>query len=377
MGAVCSENESDAGTVQKNTHRRKMKKYKSMHSVDLHEDDFLADAASEEVVDAFKQAVKEMDEGLMMHLDQRFPDLNMLDMLMKGETLLHIAVRQKKRKLVVYCLENGLNPNMRNAKDGDSALHLAVKQKDVRMVSILLCYNADPKQTNNDKDIPLDIAEENSDNDMIELLGARTMDAFAKTFSKNGTFREENVLDMGIDQQITPTSSSLRAMKDQNELKEELEQSMQSFKFLMANSNRSATEALLALDGKRFLITKGWLEKKSSSVPYNWHKRWTILKNSFMLWSEIEVAVGDPKDKAERMKFKHISLLQVDRVEKMDIGTKSRFKVVVSIGDKTKEYLWRCETVEDRNRWVDELNYRVQHAKSVVDYLSDDVVDIF
>ena len=30
-----------------------------------------------------------------------------------------------------------------------------------------------------------------------------------------------------------------------------------------------------------------------------------------MLWSEVEVEIGDPKNKAERIKFKHISLIQV------------------------------------------------------------------
>ena len=102
------------------------------------------------------------------------------------------------------------------------------------------------------------------------------------------------------------------------------------------------------------------------------------MKESFMMWSEVEVEVGDPKKKAERIKFKHISLLQVESVQRIDSDKdKRKFKVVVDLGDKHKEYLWRCETEKERNRWESDLNYRVQHAKNVVDFLSDDVADIF
>jgi len=151
-----------------------------------------------------------------------------------------------------------------------------------------------------------------------------------------------------------------------------------SFKFLEQSSTRSATAALLALDEKKFVVMKGWLDKKNNSFPHNFHTRWVIVKESFMLWSEVEVEVGDPKDKAERIKFKHISLLQVDAVQRVESGSDGRkFKVVVSIGDKQREYLWRCRDEGDCTMWMTDLQDRVQHAKNVVNFLSDEVADLY
>ena len=97
-----------------------------------------------------------------------------------------------------------------------------------------------------------------------------------------------------------------------------------------------------------------------------------------MLWAEIETTCGDPKDKKERDRFRYISLLQVNSVDAVDSGKdKRKFKVVVSIGDKTKEYLWRCKSEEERNQWTGEIIPRVEHAKSMVDFLSADVVDLY
>lgn len=88
---------------------------------------------------------------------------------------------------------------MRTALYGDTALHLAVQAKDLRIASILLRYKADPKAMNSDKSIPLDMAEENGDIDMIELLSERTQDAFLETFEHAGTFRTDMNIDFGVD----------------------------------------------------------------------------------------------------------------------------------------------------------------------------------
>lgn len=152
------------------------------------------------------------------------------------------------------------------------------------------------------------------------------------------------------------------------------EQDEDEFTFLTAGSNRSALKELSTLEQKSFPLISGWLDKRNHALPFNWHERWVIVKESFMLWTDVEAKCGDPKDKKERNKFnKHVSLLQVDSVIAVD---KLKFKVVVSIGDKTREYLWRCKSEEKRNRWILELRHRMEHAKSMVDFLSADVADL-
>ena len=160
----------------------------------------------------------------------------------------------------------------------------------------------------------------------------------------------------------------------QSVLKESSESS--AFKFLLQDSNRSAVSSLAVLNERSFPEMKGWLDKRNNALPFNWHARWVIVKESFFLWNDIEVDCGNPTKKAERNKFKHMSLLQVESVQRIDSGkNKRKFKVVVNIGDKKKEYMWRCENEVQRNKWVLDLQYRVEHAKNVVDFLSDDVVD--
>lgn len=65
--------------------------------------------STDDVRGAFKTAVRNGDEDTVMHLDQQYPDLNLLNVLFDGgDTTMHIAIKNKSRKLLIYCLENGL-----------------------------------------------------------------------------------------------------------------------------------------------------------------------------------------------------------------------------------------------------------------------------
>ena len=95
-------------------------------------------------------------------------------------------------------------PNDKNAQSGDNALHMAVAEaKDVRIASLLLQYNADPKMDNHVHKTPLDLAEENNDQNMMELLGTQSMTAFAETF-RGTTFRVQSI----ADEILAPTSEA-------------------------------------------------------------------------------------------------------------------------------------------------------------------------
>lgn len=133
---------------------------------------------------------------------------------------------------------------------------------------------------------------------------------------------------------------------------------------------------------KKFKVIEGWLDKKSGSLPKSWRPRWVVVKESWLLWADIEHHCGDPNDEEERKHFtKAISLLQVDNVERIDgkSGKEKRaFKVVVNIGgDKKKEYLFRAKDEQKRNRWSMELKYRIEHYKSKVDPLATGVAEIY
>lgn len=92
-----------------------------------------------------------------------------------------------------------------------------MQQKDTRAVTLLLRYHADPALENIEGKTPLDVAKENKDEDMIELLSEQSLLAFG-IFQGMTTFRSE-----GIDSMTkTELSISPASMQGANsELKEE------------------------------------------------------------------------------------------------------------------------------------------------------------
>jgi len=387
MGAVCSDESADNVTPakSKNTQRRSIKASAGDDEDDLIEmlttPGPLDEQSKAEVIASFKAAVHDEKYEMVMFMEQQYPSLNLLDTeLDSGDTVLHVAVRKNARKLLLYCLEHGLSPKMKNVQSGDNALHMAVATENVRTVAILLRYGADPRAPNKAGRDARELAEEMKNDDIIELVGDQSVDMFATTFRGTSSFREIPGLEDA--ESSGRLKEAAHSVLKANNLSAPAPQSQgDDFGFLQSDSSRTATAALVALDGKRFPVLNGWLEKRTASLPHSWHKRWVIVKESWMLWSEIEVECADPREKEERVKFKNVSLLQVEKIERIDAGKVAhhgtKFKVVVSIGAKKKNILWRCKNVQERNRWVLDLQYRVEHAKSVVDFLSDDIVEIF
>lgn len=399
MGAFCSEENSIGADADKSNVRRKV------HDAPREDSDQGGDAMdanevvaesedemdADEVIVKFEEYAHAGNTHEVMSLDQQYADLNLLDTkFANGDSLLHVAVRNKNHKMILYCLENGLKPNEPNEQSGDNALHMAVWEQDVRIATILLKYGADPTRDNLHHKTPIDIANELKDDNLIELLDTQTFDAFSE--GSRGTFHSEWYVDDDGDAVLSKSDvgheDSINDILAGNEdAKEPASKSASTlstpahpgFKHLKRTKTKSAINLLSDLEKKKFKELKSWLDKRNNSLPFNWHSRWVIVKESFMLWSDVQMKCGDPKDKKERNKFKYISLLQVESVERMDSGKNhTKFKVVVSgHGDKKREYLWRCKAEEDRNRWVIELQYRVEHAKNVVDFMSEDVADLF
>lgn len=106
MGAVCSENEDDNIAVNTNVRRSA----NTVHAEPIKEEE----KTSDEIIASFEEAAHHGQEDLVMHLDQRYPDLDLLDLKFKnGDSVLHTAIRNKNGKLLLYCLENGIKVKQR------------------------------------------------------------------------------------------------------------------------------------------------------------------------------------------------------------------------------------------------------------------------
>merc|ERR1712087_125768 len=213
----------------------------------------------------------------------------------------------------------------------------------------------------------MDIAENNFDGQMIELLDDKTVEEFQVTFRGVTSFRMADMANSVLMPKLSEDQPT-------NVLNTEVDSVLRGsggpsgFQFLEQGSNQSLVNQLATLEEETFPEMAGWLDKKNSAPPFTYHARYVIVKQSYFLWNDVKVQCGDPTDKEERKKFKHINLLQVDKVNR--VKTK-KFKVVVNIGDKKKEFLWQAKTEKERNRWVMDLQYRVEHARKVIGFLYD------
>eukprot|EP00483_Globobulimina_turgida_P009205 UN09224 len=139
-----------------------------------------------------------------------------------------------------------------------------------------------------------------------------------------------------------------------------------------SNNKKALAEMQLIADAKEGLpVLATWLEKKQHSMPYQYHKRWVIVKGSHLLWSDIQREIKNVKDAKQRKKFnKSINIMSITEIRAVTKGkTQRKFAFNVGSKKKKKEYVWRCATKSDRDFWVKSLAKHVAHVKSVLTYL--------
>lgn len=86
-----------------------------------------------------------------------------------GQTLLHVAVKNKSYKIVKYLIESGSNIQSKDIKN-NSILHTAVIGGDLNIIQLILKKNPNMNITNNNKETPLDIAKKMKRKDLYNYL---------------------------------------------------------------------------------------------------------------------------------------------------------------------------------------------------------------
>eukprot|EP01084_Bolivina_argentea_P156664 273029_1 len=353
---------------------------------------------------AFKDAVQNGNDSLVMHFVQEYPELDLLQFKFEnGNNPLQVAVKNKSHNLMIYLLENGVSPNEQNHKNGDTALHTAVRTRDVKIVALLSKYLADAAITNKAYETPLTVASDNSDADIIELLAPDTLREIRKRISSMG-FKHQTSAAMHsmADDILSDNDEEINSRRQLYSIKEkpmyEIQQMPADYKTFDDKLNASekmkmdvmrvvrqnpfnklkndnTKKALMEMEqianAKGDLpILSGWLEKKQSSMPYQWQRRWVVVKGSHFLWSDIQRDINDAKNIKERKKFNNsISLMSVTEIKSVTKGkTQRKFTLNVGASKKRKEYLWKCATKTDREYWVKGLKKHIAHTKAVVNY---------
>lgn len=378
------------------------------------------------LIAGFKDAVEKGNDSLVTYYLREHSQLNLLDLRFpNGDTPLHVAVRNKAYRLIIYLLEQGISPNVQNDKTGDSPLHTAAQVRELNCVNILISkYDADINITNNKHETALTIAASNKDKDIIEALAPETQHLVKQHIRSTSdswdsddpdnipaleTISTQRVHEIGNDilmnkPKLNDNESSLKPPKnyqiynkprsrkpvlnDQKSFEEKMGQDqlrkLQEIKIARTNpfsklKRKNTQKALVQMqnitaEAGKLPKLEAWLEKKKPKPPYSWQKRWVIVRESHFLWSDKQRTIKDPKSQKERAKFNgNLSLMMIQKVEAVTKKSKSqrKFKVTAKEGTKSKvrDYLFRAASREDRDYWVKSLNIHIDHRKELIQYL--------
>ena len=114
-----------------------------------------------------------------------------------GQTLLHVAVKNKSYKIVKYLIENGSNIQSKDIKN-NSILHTAVMGGDLNIIQLILEKNPNMNITNNNKETPLIIAKKMKRKDLYNYLKNYVEKNNNKKFKNNIEFnnliKNENII---------------------------------------------------------------------------------------------------------------------------------------------------------------------------------------
>lgn len=114
-----------------------------------------------------------------------------------GQTLLHVAVKNKSHKIVKYLIDNGSNIQSKDIKN-NSILHTAVIGGDLNIIQLLLKKNPNMNVTNNNKETPFDISKKMKRKDLYNHLKNYVEKNNCKIFKNNIEFnnliKNENII---------------------------------------------------------------------------------------------------------------------------------------------------------------------------------------
>jgi len=331
-------------------------------------------ASPVDALKTFKKALLEGNHDLVMYLAEEHSNMNLLrTVLQDGDSCLHVAVRNKKYETILYLLTNGIDPNVQNPRCGDTVLHVAVNNGDKKLVAMLLRFNADANIRNKHGRTPMTIAMQREDQSIAGML---LLEGAVVVSSSKPAMRQSSILSQRKSKSKLPEMvedvKEVAADRDDDESNEEPLMKKQSTHAMLADvkADLSTIQQLATLEG--------WLEKRSG-FSHSWKRRWVVVKDSHILWSNVQMTIDDAKDEAQRAKFKKcLNLMSIADIEAAPKSKhKEVFRFVVGQGVKRsprrkKGYAWRCNSETERDHWVSELKKRQTLIQSFTNYLSAD-----
>merc|ERR1719295_27933 len=375
--------------------------------------DELTDEDIEGAYNSWKTAIEQGNETLAAFCVQEYPLLDMYQFRWdNGDNALHSAVRNKYPRLAFFLLTQGVGVNVQNIVSQESALHLAVRNKDHKIVELLLNWDADPNTMNLDKQTPISIAQDFSDDQglMDVLLEARAkLHGNANAVDTTTPDVDEDELpdlrqkttSMRMDawtakRQIrTPESESADSAESESsvapvvgsgyeddtdganytELQKVTLKSKNPFTKLGRQKTVEAKKVIKdALKDKPLPKLESWLEKKKpGGVAPTYQKRWVSNKGAHLLWSSKQRTITNDANREERKKFNgSIHLTTIEKVSPIQTSANNKFMVKAKDAkndNEMREYVFRCNNKRERDFWCFGLKEHMHRYRKVMQYL--------
>eukprot|EP01083_Nonionella_stella_P016991 47452_1 len=108
-------------------------------------------------------------------------------------------------------------------------------------------------------------------------------------------------------------------------------------------------------------VYSGWMDKKQSSAPYSWLKRWVVVKEGYILWSEWQMTVEHEMDDKEMQRWNKCIYLARNGTTVSEVKSKRnrRFKLITP----KREFLFRTRDKSERDQWMNTLKQHIEYAK--------------
>ena len=386
---------------------------------------------------AWIEAINIGNDSLAGLYHEQYSDYNLINITFpNGDNAIHVAVKNKKDKLIKFLIDNNCDPNVKNTKTGNTPLIIAVKNKDIFLVTYLFkeC-KADPNIANNDGETPISLAkktkycrdilgvlisndkskklfENNNDNNNINELDDINSksknnddllddldDILEQDFDSKGNNTDYDS-DLNLDDHTIKSSkgsnNKLQSLlgddtyetSDDNKPLSKAEtikldqiriQQLNPFTKMKKVPTQRIIETFQDITQKKVELPKlaAWMEKKSPSPPYSWQKRFIMVKDAHLLWNDIERDLINVKNIKERQKFKGSILLMKIRSVSAVYDQKKNRKFIIEARDAKKnqlrKYLWKADSTETRNFWVKYLTKHVKNQKEMTKFLGNQI----
>eukprot|EP00484_Ammonia_sp_Unknown_P028143 CAMPEP_0197048990 /NCGR_PEP_ID=MMETSP1384-20130603/24240_1 /TAXON_ID=29189 /ORGANISM="Ammonia sp." /LENGTH=365 /DNA_ID=CAMNT_0042481209 /DNA_START=1 /DNA_END=1098 /DNA_ORIENTATION=+ len=319
-----------------------------------------------EAVMELRNAIKEQNETMIAFLLEEHSDIDLVNILYLNQTPLQYAISNYQHAMIKYLLENGADPDIAN-ETGNTALHIATLKGNKKAVELLCTHNANKSIKNHDGETAMDIALEQDTKrhrDILFLLEPNKK----KLLKIKQTTSSKNVDKLTVRSAENWAESILTASPDLNEPSNaELNAPMTTVRLggVVDDLFHDIQEDFMHSDAS-FHEMSGWLEKKQEALPYSWMKRWVVVREKYLLWSDRELSIETEHiDAKEKKRWnKCVALAKVTKVEERT-DKKGR---VFCASVKGRDYLFRAKDEKKRDEWMQTLRENLEYIEKMQMY---------